>query len=252
MWESLTTARGIKKHGLFLLSGEKLLAELFKDHTRPVEALIFNSQTNGDAAYSPWRGQGISSFSLPKQLFDRLDVLGTGSPIAVLPCASEPAPWSNDVLAAPNLEVLLGLQDPGNLGSAIRTATAFGVRKITLLQECASPYLPKAVKASAGAVLKGNFFFGPSIKTLNANMDLYALDGRGSDLETALSGVNPTSPIRILLGEEGQGLPTELKEALHARGQTLRIPISQQVESLNATVALAIALYEIQRVRRSF
>jgi TrmH family RNA methyltransferase len=167
---------------------------------------------------------------MSKTLFDEVDVLGTHSSILVL---KQPALniW-NFEQSTPGLQLLLPLGDPANLGAVARSAEAFGVKNLILLREAANPFLPKAMKASAGSLCRVKIWKGPSIRELSVP-NLIALDLNGKKL----SAFKWPASGYLLVGEEGAGVPD-------IRGlEKISIPM-QMVESLNATVATSIALYD--------
>ena len=138
----------------------------------------------------------------------------------------------------PENSIFLPIGDPSNLGATIRSAVAFQCENIILLKEAAHPFLAKSVKASSGAVWHANFYFGPSIQDLKSVApQIYALDASGDSLSTKLD-----SNKAILVGEEGPGIPD-------FDFQKVAIPISTTVESLNASIAASIILYEISKQR---
>jgi TrmH family RNA methyltransferase len=222
---SLTTAKGLKAEGLFILSGEKLVREFLRNPHLRIEAEVLLPE-----------GQAMSSarsvFELSRPLFEQLDSQGTHFNILILqqPPLEE---WLSE--AAPQgLEVVCPLGDPANLGALIRSAEAFGARQVILTREAAHPFLPKAVKASAGSVLRIPLVRGPSVQELSSS--LIALDSNGPSLHNFQW---PTHT-RLLVGEEGSGLDGMKFE------QTLSIP-TVGVESLNAVVAASIAFHDYAR-----
>lgn len=231
-FQSLTTSKGLKKEGVFLLSGENLIREFLENPKLEIEAEItFNSEES----YRDDLPKSARSYMMPKTLFNELDVVGTHHPLLVvkLPKLEE---WNQK--ATEGLTVLTPLGDPGNLGSLLRSCEAFGVKNVVLLQEASHPFLPKAVKASAGSALRLNLKKGPSIDALKENAEvvnhLVALDMNGENLP---SFKWPKKSL-LLIGEEGRGLPAGLKAS-----HRLKIP-TQNVESLNAVVAASLALYD--------
>ena len=137
--------------------------------------------------------------------------------------------------------IFLPFQDPENVGAAIRSAVAFGAAQVILLAESAHPYHPKSLRASGGAVVHAKLLEGPSLKDLPESLPLVALSTDGRDL----SGFVFPESFGLLVGMEGPGLPEKWKK--HA----LAIPISHDVESLNAATAAAIALYVWSRSAKS-
>ena len=127
------------------------------------------------------------------------------------------------------------LSDPGNVGTLIRSADAFGAA-IALSEGCADPLSQKALRASAGAI-----FRVPLVPWNERPGRQIALDARGA---VPLTGVDLTPPVTIVLGAERAGLPDELLEACDT---VVAIPMPGDAESLNVAAAGAIALYELSR-----
>ncbi len=150
----------------------------------------------------------------------------------------------------PFLIVLENLQDPGNLGTILRTAEAAGVTGILLGAGCADLYNPKTIRSTMGAVFRMPFFYTEdleeSLRTLQGNgvrfFAAHPEKGNFYDREAY------TQPVGFLIGNESRGL-TEETAAL-ADG-CVRIPMGGQAESLNAAVAAAVLMYEVNRQRRS-
>jgi 16S rRNA (guanine527-N7)-methyltransferase len=176
---------------------------------------------------------------MKKSLFNDIDLFNTRGPLlaADLPEIKE---WNLDMGAGCTL--LIPFQDPANVGSAIRSAVGFGVGKIVILKEAASPYHPKSIRASSGAVFYAVIEKGPSLYELPELFEprlsgVVALDKGG----TPLASFKFPARFILLPGIEGPGLPEPLKV------QSVSIPLNSDVESLNATAALSIALYEWSR-----
>jgi TrmH family RNA methyltransferase len=135
-----------------------------------------------------------------------------------------------------------GIQDPGNLGAILRSGAAFGFQEALLGPGCADPFAPKALRGSMGAA-----FLMPLRRVSALTPDAghwYALDGGPGALP--LVEANLTEPLRLWVGNEGHGWAgAVLPPAVHR----LAIPV-QDVESLNAAVAMGIACYEADRRRR--
>jgi TrmH family RNA methyltransferase len=148
---------------------------------------------------------------------------------------------------APLLLVLAGLQDPGNLGTILRSAEAFGASGVLSLPGTVSAWNPKAVRASAGSV-----FRLPLLSVSAEDCFEYLREADVKIWTTAIHSAEPADrvnlagPIAILIGNEGNGVPLEL--AAQADG-ALTIPCPGPVESLNASIAASILLYEAARQR---
>jgi TrmH family RNA methyltransferase len=179
---------------------------------------------------------------------------------------------------APLLVVLAGVQDPGNVGTILRTAAAFGatgaVTAASGISGTASPYSPKALRASAGAALHLPILAGMSLSILLTQFKIAGIRTLASSARENVGSLSPTvgvrfsapppgdtappllapwevdwcQPIALLVGNEGAGLPEEVERSADAR---IRIPMASGVESLNAAAAAAVVFYEAARQRNS-
>ena len=141
--------------------------------------------------------------------------------------------------------VAAGLQDPGNLGTILRSAEAFGAAGVFLTEGTVSPYNSKVLRGSAGSI-----FRLPFLQISSAEL-IPLLRARGvrllatsSHQGTPLPEISWALPLAIFIGNEGAGLSRELMREMD---ETLVIPQAAQVESLNAGVAASIVLYEAAR-----
>jgi RNA methyltransferase, TrmH family len=186
---------------------------------------------------------------LPREILIRALKTETPQPVAAL---VKPPSWAwADVLVfgqkAPLVVALAGLQDPGNLGTILRSAEAFGADGVLSLPGTVSPWNPKAMRSSAGSVFRVPHL---ALKTQEAFARL-----RQAGLKTyvataaaapAVDHVDLNQPVAFLVGNEGNGVPQEI--ALEADG-AVTIPCPGPVESLNAAVAASVLLYEAARQR---
>ncbi len=233
----------MKKRSMVLVSGRKIIAEIAKARgTVAMQMIVRDGHEEEDAEMNALIGEfaGRSSLLvLKKSLFNEVDPFNTAGPLMTVGMP-EMKRW--DLTSGPGCTLLLPFQDPSNVGAAIRSAAGFGVETIVMLKEAAHPFHPKSIRASAGYVFNARIETGPSIHELGKIMD----EG-GAQIVTLDSGGTPLStfafPDRFLLipGIEGPGLPGPLK------ARAVSIPLGSGVESLNAPVALSIALYEWRR-----
>ncbi len=187
---------------------------------------------------------------LPGELLSQALATETPQLVAAL---VEPPQWSwADVLpgagrSAALVVVLAGLQDPGNLGTILRSAEAFGATGAVTLPGTVSAWNPKAVRASAGSVFRLPLISaetGECFTRLHAaGLKIWttAVNGAEAAHRADLSG-----PVALIVGNEGNGVPAEL--AAQADG-AVTIPCPGPVESLNASVAASVLLYEASRQR---
>lgn len=238
VWDALNGSRGIRKHGAFLLSGRKLVPEALSRWPARFDAMLFGPR-EAEAAEGLAPPPHLKLYRLERALFERLDTLGTGHPLLVgrlpdLPAADLGKPPSG-------LELVCALGDPNNLGAAMRSAAAFGVARLILLRDAAHPFHPRALRAAANAGFELAMAEAGGWDDLaRAAGPLAALDAGGEDL----AAFDWPADLRLVLGEEGLGLPASLD------ARRLSIPTSGAVESLNATVAAGIALHAAYTARR--
>ncbi|MDH5700363.1 MAG: RNA methyltransferase [Nitrospirota bacterium] len=161
-------------------------------------------------------------------------MFGTKEPLLV---CGVPEISRKNLNRAPNgLEVLCPIGDPGNLGALLRCCRAFDVRTVVLLQEAVHPFHPKVIRASSGAVFVQSLQWADSITDLDTPETLQwitALDLQGTNMST----VKWSKHVRLLIGEEGVGVPP------FQFAERLCIPQIHPSIPLNATIAGSIALY---------
>ena len=194
-------------------------------------------------------------------------VAGTESPQGVAALFRQPEWQFDDVLRGaaspdgaflghvPLLVVMAGVQDPGNVGTIVRSAEAFGATGAVTTRGSADPWAPKAVRASAGSALRLPVLRGMAVPVLLAQLRVAEVRivaasshvaAEASD-ESRVATVDLRGSVAIFIGNEGAGLPPEVEHAADAR---IAIAIAESVESLNAGMAASIVLYEAGRQRR--
>src|SRR5580658_1554065 len=159
-----------------------------------------------------------------------------------------PPAWTLDQLfRGQSLAVILdGLQDPGNAGTIVRAAEAFGATGVVFLKGTVSPYNPKCMRASAGSI-----FRVPLVAALDERLLLAAVEQRKLEMFALmpkgaldLGECNFSRKCAIIVGSEGRGV----SDRLRAKAMDVRIP-TVGVESLNAALAAGIALYAARKQR---
>jgi TrmH family RNA methyltransferase len=196
---------------------------------------------------------------LPRKLLDSALATETPQPIAAL---VEPPEWNwSDVLggavkaappqanAKPLIVVLAGLQDPGNLGTILRSAEAFGATSVLSLTGTVSEWNPKAVRSSAGSVFRLPLLAVSAdecfVRLRKAGVKIWTTAVHGAE---AVDRIDLRGPVALMIGNEGNGVPQAL--AAQTDG-AVTIPCPGAVESLNAAAAASVLLYEASRQRRS-
>lgn len=222
-----------RQTGEFLCEGPKLWQEAQK-WGWTVSTLL----TSEEALLHQWEGDvGRAALVTPELLSYAAD---TQTPQKlVFTC---PIPEPPESLPGGRLLVLDGVQDPGNVGTIWRTADAFGADGLVLLPGCADPWSPKVVRATMGAC------FRLSVLRCTLNELTARLEGEHIPLYAAALGEN-TRDIRgadlrraaVVIGSEGAGVSDGVLGACH---MTLKIPMRERCESLNAAMAAGIVLWE--------
>jgi|SRR5215207_4969990 len=207
----------------FVAEGEDLIAAASAAGWRP-ELLLCEA------------GSGLAGEEVAPPLLRQVSQLGSGTrALAVYPQRWAPAP------AGPVCVALWGVNDPGNVGTVLRSALAFGAGSVALGPGTADPYGWKAVRASMGAI------FGVPVVRVS---DLGELPGRKVALAAragrALAALDRRREVTLVVGAEREGLPAEVVAACD---EAAHIPIRS--ESLNAAMAATIGLYEVTRVARA-
>src|SRR5882762_5099102 len=153
---------------------------------------------------------------------------------------------------SPLIVVLAGVQDPGNVGTILRTGA---VTSATGQSGTASPFSPKALRASAGAALHLPLVAGAALGILLTQFKLNAIstiatcahENSPADAPSAPWELDWCQPIALLVGNEGAGLP---EDVVHSADARIQIPMQRHVESLNAAAAAAVLFYEAFRQRQ--
>lgn len=189
---------------------------------------------------------------LPAKLLASALATETPQPVAAL---VEPPLWTWAEILAPRPKaaalviVLAGLQDPGNLGTILRSAEAFGATGVISLPGTVSAWNPKAVRASAGSVFRVPLLAMSEsecvAKLHHAEVGILVTSARHAQ---PADQVNLAGPVALILGNEGKGVPAGLAAKADA---LITIPCPGPVESLNAAVAASVLLYEAARQRAS-
>ena len=216
---ALRQAKGRAEAGLFLAEGRKLCQEAF-DFAQ-VETLLVDRERVDEYAALIARAKDV--LAVPARILET--VCETKTPQGVLASVRMPAPPELSQLDG-LLLVLDGVQDPGNVGTMLRTAEAAGFSGALLSPACADAFAPKTVRATMGSVYRVPVWRG------ELAVALCALKERGF---TVVSSA-------LVVGSEGNGVAAPVR-ALATRRLTL--PMGGRVESMNAAVAAAILMYSI-------
>ena len=230
----LTSRRERESAGLFVSDGVKLLQEAIKWYPG-LDTVIL---TDGLEVSLP---ETVRCIRVPEDIMAYLSPMETPQGALFL-CR---LPEKQAFVPKPGMLLLDGIQDPGNLGTILRTADALDI-PVALLEGCADPWSHKVVRASMGAV----FRTPPTQLTWQEAQEalaqaripvaVTALSDRAEDLREA-----PLGDLAVVIGSEGQGVRREI---LDAAQRELIIPMNPRCESLNAAIASAIVMWQMKQL----
>lgn len=216
-----------REAGEFLCAGDKLLGEAISSGAEITCVLTLDAI------------EGVPCRLVTPEILKAVSPL-QNTPGPVFTVKTRPLPPGESVSRAVVLE---NVQDPGNVGTVLRTADAFGVDLVILCGACADPYNPKTVRASMGAIFRQPVVRADvkSLPDVLGGLPVYAaaLAPDAADIRTL-----PKSGLAVAVGNEGKGLTEELLALCAGR---VVIPMSPRAESLNAAVAAAVAMWEMVR-----
>ncbi len=248
---SLSDARHRLKEKTFLLEGTKMVEEALRDNLGVTTVIAAPSlmRHHGKGILKLAESRGVEVVWITERLLDAVAESKSPQPIMA---AVDMKPHTEEALLADSADLIVianELQDPGNLGTIIRTAEAAGASGIAVTPHTVDPYNAKTVRASMGSILRLPVV---SVEDLPAFLRKCRLRGFQT-LATVLTGekthfdIDLTMPTVVILGQEGSGLSGEVMADIDLR---IRIPMATTVESLNVATAAAVILYEAIRQRR--
>src|SRR5690349_3796464 len=258
------------------VEGTRLVESALRSGAEVVAVLFSETGARQISRLAPWIPPDARLLRTTDRLF--ASVSGTEAPQGVAALVRPHAETLDDLLSGiPLVLLLVGVQDPGNVGTLVRTAEAFGASGIAACAAgaigTANPYAPKALRASAGAALRLPIVRGVSAPVLLAQLKVAGVRIYAACPEDAFHGgadgaaskglapweIDWRAPAALLVGNEGAGLPPELVRSADAIVRIPQAPVtphgnaaSEEVsprESLNAAIAGSILLYEAARQR---
>ncbi len=239
--------------GSCAVEGLRIVEEAIRSGLRFRAVFFKESAQNLAERLLPQIGSNVDTLLLPDSLFDGTVPSETPQGVAALVRLKEFS--VGDVLERLQVGpvmVVVGLQDPGNLGTILRSAEAFGSAGVVLGEGTVSPFNSKVIRASAGSMFRLPVIVAKAaggLEEISGKLRSHSvrLIATSSHKGTALDQARLTGPSAIFIGSEGAGLPRGLMAQVD---ELIAIPHTSQVESLNAGVAGSIVLYEAARQRR--
>jgi len=232
-----TSAPYRRQSGEFLCDSPKLLEEALL-HGGDLHTVVFT-----EGAALPVIPAGVRLVQVPADLMK--SVSPSQTPQGVLSVCGMPQQTLPEKLDGKRYMVLDGVQDPGNVGTILRTADAFSADGLLLVNACADLYNPKTVRATMGAVFRCPVWTctPEQLRALLTASDL-PLYGAALRTDTIDARAADYARCAIAIGSEGKGLSDALLEICD---QTILIPMRAHCESLNAAIAAAVLLWEASR-----
>ncbi|MFH1665570.1 MAG: RNA methyltransferase [Candidatus Omnitrophota bacterium] len=247
--ELMREKRSRDETGLFVAEGEKIVRDMLAKKNEVCYVLAARSFLSGEEGekglFLKAPGQTVPLFEIDDKSFETISSLRNSQGILAV---AKKRTWANAPAGSGRLSVLCdGLQDPGNLGTIIRTSAALGADRVLLSGETADAYNPKVVRASAGAVLDIPI-------CICSPGDIDRLKAEGYSLlvsRVTEEGAEDISKIRtfpkkciLAFGAEGSGVSPEISVKAD---MFFSVPMNKTIESLNVTAAAAIAIYLVTR-----
>jgi TrmH family RNA methyltransferase len=245
----LKTQKGRKTQGRFLIEGMRLCEEMANSNWEAESVLLtssFQNSSSGKKLLQKFERRNVKTLPVKPEIIKKLsDTITPQGIIAVVKIKE----FSLNELWSESSNIILALdaiRDPGNVGTLIRTADAFGIDGVILSLDTVELYNPKVIRSTMGSIFHLPIFHEVDLeKTIpqlkRQNFKIYGTDVKeGKDLDK----LEYSGKICLLIGNEAEGLN---KNLLDLSDEIIRIPIFGRAESLNASVAGGILLYEITK-----
>lgn len=244
-----TRARERRKDKVFIAEGIKMFTEAPLKLVREVyvsESLLKKLPEESEEFRDKLNVTGYETVS--DEVFAKMS--DTLTPQGILSVLTQPSYTMEELLDEENplLVLLEDLQDPGNLGTILRTGEGAGVTGVIMTGGCVDLFNPKVVRSTMGSLFRVKFCVAEDLKEVlpvlhEKGINTYAAHLKGENYYEQFQFNKPTA---FLIGNEGNGLK---KETADLAGSYLKIPMEGRLESLNAAVATAVLLYEAHRQR---
>lgn len=242
-WQKKGRAR--KKDDIFIVEGWRMWKEAPKERIEKVfvsESFLEKRKEEMDLA-------DVRYEIVSDEVFQRMS--DTQTPQGILCVLKRKEYTQEEVMEGENpfLMVLDNLQDPGNLGTIVRTAEGAGVTGIFLSADCVDIYNPKTIRSTMGSIYRVPFLYVEDLKGTLLTIKQRGILSYAAHLEGKhfYDEEDYTKGSAFLIGNEGNGLGEEIAKAADVK---IRIPMHGQVESLNAAIAASVLMYETCRQRR--
>lgn len=241
-----------KEEKLFVIEGPHIIETALEANVDIHEVFFtdrFESQSEGVGLLEALRAKSANIFSTTGHLLNK--ITDTEAPQGIAAIVSFETSSIDGLSARGNPLYLVsdGIQEPGNLGTIIRTADAAGCDAVILLEGTCDVFIPKAIRATAGSIFHLPVAYAKAetflkwIQKTGILLTATSADAESSVFESKLDG-----PLAIVFGNEARGVSAVIKDAADI---SIKIPIYGRAESMNVAISAAVCLYEAARQRRS-
>ena len=229
----------------YLIEGVKLIKEAIQENAKIKLIIICDdckqeNDLDSDIKYEIAKYECIS---VSEKIF--LSLTNVVNPQGILAVIEREKPKEKIDYNEDLFLILDNLQDPGNMGTILRTADSLNIKQIILSKDCADAYNPKVVRSTMGAIFRINIIESENLVKTIKEMKKHKIKVMATSLDTTKSIYDVTyEKTAIVIGNEANGVE---KEILELADERIKIPMPGKTESLNASVATAVILYEAMR-----
>jgi len=226
-WVKLQNKKERDKKGLFLIEGDHLLQEAIKRNC-VIEIITIN----------PYKEDNIPVYEVTKEIMKKISEQQHGTEIMAIVKKEQHS------LKPGNILFLDGIQDPGNLGTMIRSAVAFSIENVVLSEDCVDLYNSKVIRSTEGMLFHSNIFRVTKKDFLEKIVKNYTILGTDVSNGKDVTTMKIKKPYCLIIGNEGKGMSDLARSYCH---DFLYIPMNKSCESLNAGVSASILMYELRK-----
>lgn len=233
----------------YLVEGIKLVKEAIEENVT-IKMIVVCEDCDSEGTMEQSLLYEIAKYNciyVTKRIFQSItDVVNPQGILAVVEKGdnSDNIDYSEDIILA-----LDGIQDPGNLGTILRTADSANLKQIILTTECADPYNPKVVRSTMGAIFRMNIIWAENLQKTLQTAKKHKFEVMATSLETTKSIYEVDYHKKVVvIGNESKGVSKEIQNMADIK---VKIPMLGKTESLNASVAASIMIYEYVRGKMS-
>lgn len=240
--KKLARKRHRDEAGMFLVENLVIIYDAIRAGFKPVTVFVTEElEQSGDERVDYILHNSTEAYRMNNRVNQAFSTLATPSRIAaVFKQPAEKSPALNATAIYLN-----GIADPGNLGTILRTALAFGIETVVVDEFCADIYNPKTIQAAKESVFKLAICEDKELKIfkrIKETMPVYAADMNGAPIHT--SNIMDHTSLCIVFGSEAEGIDAPI---LEQAGEKIAIPMAGDIESLNVAVSAGIILYALTR-----